>query len=469
MTRLLVALGLALRLYHFLRNPSVWHDEAALILNVLQTNFLDLLGPLQLAEAAPPLFLWAERAAVLLLGDSTFVLRLLPFLASCASLLLLTWVARRVLEPAAVPWAVLLFACSEMLLWHACEAKPYAIDVFAACLLLALFVATQGWSLDRQLLLYAPLAPILIFLCYPGCFLCGGLLLALLPPVYRSRRWLHWIQYAGLALLVGGAFLILYLGPIRAQRCEAMDSCWPRQFPDWQQPWRIPDWTLFSTLEVVRYCCRPTGTALSPLVMVGACILWRSSRRRFLVVGLVPLGLALVASFLKAYPFGGARIVVYAAPMLILLIAIGVPVTLSWLRSYHPWAPLVLYPLFLAPAILAMQLVILPWERADCASASAFVQQRLQPGDLVASNSWEYLYYFRNLGRQYIPLEQWDRQPIGGRVWIALSASDENLRRQLIEGFTPSGWRAEKTAEFEATDVYLLKRLTTETQRAQGR
>src|ERR1700748_299826 len=85
------ALGLALRSYHYLRNPSVWHDEAALIVNVLGKGFRELLGPLFFAEAGPPLFLWVERAVSLVLGDSTFALRLLPFLASCAGLLLFAW------------------------------------------------------------------------------------------------------------------------------------------------------------------------------------------------------------------------------------------------------------------------------------------------------------------------------------------------------------------------------------------
>jgi hypothetical protein len=458
MTRLLVALGLALRLFHYLRNPSVWHDEAAVIVNVLERNFLELLGPLRFAEAAPPLFLWAERAVVLLLGESTFALRLLPLLASCASLLLLAWLAHRLLGPRAAPWSVLLFACSEMLLWHACEAKPYALDVCAAAALLALFVATQHWPLGRQLLVYLPVAPLVIFLCYPGCFLCGGLLLALFPAVYRSRRPLHWLQYAGLALLVGGSFLLLYLGPVRAQRCETMDSCWLRGFPDLQHPWRIADWTFFSTLEVVRYCCRPTGTVLTALAVVGACVFWRNRRRRVLVLGLTPLGLALVASFLKAYPYGGARVIVYAAPALILLIAAGVSVASAWLRTRHAWAPLALCPLLLAPAALAGQLVFFPWERADCATASAFVRGQLRPGDLVTGNSWEYLYYFRRLGDRYVPLEEWYRNPSAGRVWLVISAAAPEDRRRLAEVSVASGGRIERAGSFEATDVYFLRR-----------
>ena len=58
-----VFVGLALRVYHYLRCPAVWHDEAALIVNVLGLSFGEMFGPLLHAEAAPPLFLMAEHLA----------------------------------------------------------------------------------------------------------------------------------------------------------------------------------------------------------------------------------------------------------------------------------------------------------------------------------------------------------------------------------------------------------------------
>src|SRR5262245_7412579 len=126
----LLLVGLALRAWHYLRCPSVWHDEAALIVNVLRLDFSQLLGLGIHHEAAPPLFLWVERAVALLLGDGVLALRLVPFLAACGALLLFAGAARQVLAPAALPWAVGFFAVSDRLLWHACEAKPYTLDVF---------------------------------------------------------------------------------------------------------------------------------------------------------------------------------------------------------------------------------------------------------------------------------------------------------------------------------------------------
>src|SRR5215469_163176 len=99
-----VALGLGLRLYHYLRDPSIWHDEAALVLNVLGKGFGELLGALQFAEASPPLFLWLERAVALALGDGTYAFRLVSVLASSLALLLMVPLARCVLQPRAVPW-----------------------------------------------------------------------------------------------------------------------------------------------------------------------------------------------------------------------------------------------------------------------------------------------------------------------------------------------------------------------------
>src|SRR5262249_13046968 len=128
----IVAVGLGLRSYHYLGNPPVWHDEAAQIYNVMNLDWAHLLGPLYYSEACPPLFLSTEKALAALLGDGTFALRLLPFLASCAALIALIAPARLVLPWWGQLWFAAALACSDRLLWHCCEAKPYAVDMLIA-------------------------------------------------------------------------------------------------------------------------------------------------------------------------------------------------------------------------------------------------------------------------------------------------------------------------------------------------
>jgi hypothetical protein len=460
-TALLVVLGLGLRLYHYLRDPSVWHDEAALIVNVLDKSFVELLGPLTFHEAAPPLFLWIEKGAVLLWGDSTYALRLPSFLASCATLVLFALLARRVLAPAAVPWAVLLMACSDRLLWHACEAKPYAAEVFAATLVLALFHFTAAWPLCWRMALYALLAPWLIFLAYPGCFLYGGLLIALLPHLWRQWRWENVLAYFLLAVAVFGAFALLIVGPAHAQRCPEMVQCWETSFPPWERPWSVPAWTLLSTLEVFRYCCDPTGQILTVAAGIGAWGWWRRGQRDGLALLSVPFGLPLLASFVRAYPYGGARVLAYVSPALVLLIAEGIDLIFARLASPTPRAlalvRLGVLLLLLAPLGRAVQRVLVPWPRADCAAAAAYVLANRHPQEAVAGNHWEYVYYFRRLGPSFILLDGTSRV-LPQRLWLVATSGDPVDRQRLAQELPPGDWHTLEQQEFVRTSVFHLTR-----------
>ena len=62
-----------------------------------------------------------------------------------------------------------------------------------------------------------------------------------------------------MAIREGGSFLLLYLGPMKAQKDGEMMSCWLTYFPDWSRPWSVPGWTITSTAAVVRYCLPPLG------------------------------------------------------------------------------------------------------------------------------------------------------------------------------------------------------------------
>lgn len=452
-----VILGLCLRVFHYGRNPSMWHDEAALVLNAIGKNFTELLGPLFFAEGAPPLFLWIERAVFLMMGDGTYALRLVSFLASCLALVLMAFVARRLLTPEAVPWAVLPFACADTILWHACEAKPYSVDLLSATVLLALYCSSSSWRLGWQLVLYTLIAPVIIFLTYPGCFLLGGLLVALLPAVWQQRRSLGiWLGYGLLGAVVFGTFALLLIGPIHAQRCGPMTQCWLDLFAPWDRPWKVPLWAVASTCEVFRYACPPAGQPLVLLGIIGAVYFARRRQWSLLSLLLVPMLLAFLAACGRAYPYGGARIMVFAVPALLLLVAAGVPVALAWLRARSQIGALLLLVLLLIPAASAVQHVIVPWGRADCAGASAYVLAHRRPGDLMVGNSWEYLYYFRHCRSDYVSLED-ASFPTQARVWLLLTGSTAQERLRMGQRYAAAQGRLAELHLYERTDVFLIE------------
>jgi hypothetical protein len=469
-TLALLMIGLGLRSFHYARNPSVWHDEAALILNVICKSFGELLGPLYFAEAGPPLFLWLERLVRLWFGDGVFALRLLPFAASCCALLFVTYTARRKLTPAAVPIAVLLFACSRSMLWHASEAKPYAVDVALAALLPALsFGFLQTWRLEKRLLFFALLSPIAITLSFPGCFLMGGVALSLLPEVWASSRQSAWSSLAFLAITTGSAFLLLLLGPIHAQRCANMDSCWVHAFAPWSTPARVPIWALSSLLGMMRYCVDPVGGALILPAIVGFVSLWKRGQQALVILLVSPIGLAFFAACLRAYPFDASRVVAFAAPALALGVAEGVTILAAWLNERSLGANslfasrslklmwVVLLGVLVLPLCRAGRDVVKPWPRADVASAASFVLESREQSDVVVGNHWEHAYYFRSLQDDFV---FWDGRPMPEvtRLWLVITAGTEAESQLLIavaKGFT---WHIVREQRFAQCHALLLER-----------
>jgi hypothetical protein len=461
-TLALVLLGLLLRSYHYLRQAPVWHDEAALLVNVLDKDYPELLGPLLLDEAAPPLFLWLERTAYLMLGDSPLAWRLVPFLASCGALLLMVYVARQTLTPAAVPWAVLLFAFSEQLLWHACEAKPYGVDVFVAVLSASLYCALRGRPLGQQLLAQALAAPFAILASYPGVFLYGGLLVTFGLAVLKERRPTTWLLFALLTAVVFTAFTYLVLGPAHAQQTHRLVSAWTGNFADWDRPWTVQGWAFVSFLEVCRYCCKPLGETLAGLLVIGGVSLYRNGRRDLLLVLAVPILLALFAALAHRYPFGGVRVMVYAAPAVVLLIAAGVPPTLAWLGTRYKRIPAaVVVGLLLLPVALAAKVILFPWPVADPAGAAEYVEAHRQPSDQVIGNDWTHFYYFHHLGSRFIPSDQDVPPKLDDRVWLVVTSGPERTTEDRVNqayAWTPPDWTQRPVAEFSYTTVVLASR-----------
>ncbi len=465
-----VVLGLALRAYHFGRNPSVWHDEAALILNVISQSFSGLLGPLYFAEAGPPLFLWLERLMRLWLGDGEFALRLLPFLASCASLLTLAYTARRCLKMAAVPIAILFFACSSNLLWHASEAKPYAVDVAVAALLPMLVCGPlRSWSLNRRLLFFTFLAPLVILLSYPGCFLMGGVALSLFPEVWHNPRPRSLSAFVAMGVAIGGTFLLLLLGPVHAQRCPDMESCWLHAFAPWDKPWRLPLWTLTSLFGLTRYCLDPWGDILIVPAIVGFVGLWKRGQSSLVILLTAPIVLAFLAACAHAYPFDASRVIAFAAPALALGTAEGLVMLAEslwgWVQNSNnslqncagKFALAALSILLFIPLVRAVSDVANPWPRADVSSTARFVLSERQPAEPVVGNHWEHAYYFRSLHQGFV---FWDGRalPDAERVWLVITAGTETESDLLVGVAMGNTWRVRKEKRFAQCHALLLER-----------
>ena len=113
LTITLLSAGILLRFIGYLESGSLWFDEAMLALNVVEKNFIELLGPLEFQQIAPPLFLVLAKSATIVFGENEFALRLIPLLASLLSLIVFYLLLKRAFGPALLIVPLGLFAFAE--------------------------------------------------------------------------------------------------------------------------------------------------------------------------------------------------------------------------------------------------------------------------------------------------------------------------------------------------------------------
>jgi hypothetical protein len=449
-----IAAGVLLRVALYLRNPAVWHDEAALLVNVIDKTFSELLGPLEFSEAAPPLFMWLERAVVVSMGSNTFAVRLPVLLAACATVVLLVPLARRVVAAAAVPLAVAIVAFSRKLVEHSGEAKPYAIDVLCAAVLLWLFLNSRSWRAVTRILTFAALFPFLLWLSYPAAFGVGGVALALAIDERSGAGDRRRLVAAGL-LVVSTlvAFAALVGGPVQAQRVGPLLQDWRGAFPDYGHPWTIPVWAIRETIGVADYDFRPLGGLLLVASCAGLRAVWR--RDRALAVALAaPWGLAIVAALIHQYPYAGARVLIFTLPAFALCAAEGAHAFATEYGRGIRQSTIVVAAAAVATAIVfAARVPTLDVDCTDAAGAARFVLSRLAAGDTVDWPGWEFNYYRRAFG----PPAPAPQAVPSGRVWLVVRAPSAEEREHMFEN------RRARTAvpierhEFNRLSVYVLE------------
>jgi hypothetical protein len=373
-------LGLAARAVRYLLRFPLWEDECFLCVNFIDRSFADLLTPLTYHQVAPPLFLWAERSAVLAFGYSEWSLRLVPFAASVASLFLFRHLASRLLSGPALLLAFGVFAVSYPGIRYAAEAKQYATDLFAALALLSL---AAEWRRSRRagwLWLLTAVAPVLLWLSYPAAFVVGGVSLAVgvtllsetrdkrrqsreapseprpsgsgsAPPVSSGEplqsgrsafsrpssliprpssllsRLSPWLAF-NLTVLIGFGSLFFVIRRQSGAELGFMTDYWRTAFPPLSEPGRLPVWLLeVHTSDLVAWPIGGGRGASLFTALLAAIGLQRLLRKRDPFWGLLllaPAGLNLVAAALHRYPYGGhVKFSMYFGPAVCLLAGWG--------------------------------------------------------------------------------------------------------------------------------------------------
>ena len=384
---LIVVVGAAIRVREYSFRRSLWLDESLIALNLVQRSYRGLLEPLDLRQAAPAGWLWAERAVIGLLGRTEYGLRLIPMLAGIGALLGVWWVARRLLPDWLVPVALALAACSPFLLYYSNEAKQYETD---ATIGLGLLIASMellrdrpGW---RRMLVWAGLGAVAVWCSHPAVLLLAGYAAALAVVHLLRRNWVTLAQLAGAAVVCGSSFLAVYAVSLGSVRDDPQLSEWWRDgfVPQPLEPSSALGWLGRRSVEFV---ANPLGLApplaVAAVLALGAAALLRS-RPTLAMLLLAPLPVFVGAAAIQAYPVR-SRLLLVLVPT-VLLVAAAAP---DWSGgglaglSGRVAGLVLLGGLLLAPAADALRLLGDPTTVEELRPVMEQVKERSDPGERI--------------------------------------------------------------------------------------
>ncbi len=436
----IVAVGVGLRLAQYLSGRSLWYDEALLALNILHRSLSGLLKPLDFHQGAPVGFLLLEKLVTRTLGNSELALRLIPFVAGLAALFLFWRVAKLCLPAKAVPLALALFALCDPLIYYSSEVKQYSSDVAITLGLLwtCLEMARSRLSAG-PILWFSVLGTVAIWFAHPASFLLAGAGATLTMRALMKREWARLGQLALVSAAWGLSFYGCYVVSLRGlSRNPVLLDYWRDYFvphPLWS--WSNLLWLFDRFMAAFE---DPAG--LTPLlgaaVFVAGCVALFRRDRLILAMLVAPIAVMVLASGLGRYPLAG-RLVLFTAPLLLLLVAEGTLWIGGAARSLAPATPILLIAFLLAQPVLGVaRRLARPLYPDNIKPAIQYIREHERPGDewyLYHYAKYQFWYYteLNPVGQQKVRIgaecgskwecytEDLDQLRGAPRVWVLLS------------------------------------------------
>lgn len=383
LTVLTLFVGTGLRIAAFASERSLWIDEAMLALNIRARTPEQLLAPLDHNQGAPLGFLFTCKASVTLFGMNEHSLRLPSLLASLIGLFAFASAAFQLLPGRAARLALALFALAPYLVTYSAECKQYGFDAAASCVLLALAAGllngrTGAW---RWCLLALGGAGAVWF-SHPSLFVAGGLGVALVLQAFvrKNRQQMLAAVFTGAAWLA--SFALVYLVNLRhlGENRYLLDY-WAGYFLTWPTK---PTGAFWIVEKLGQFLVYPGGFAKAVAIpaILGIAVIRKWEQGTVLLIALLgPCLLALIASAIQKYPFGG-RLLLFLVPGLIMFTAVGaMELAVIIGRTSRFIAVLGIGFLLFSPAYESREILRHPMHTEDVKPVLRELQSHWQPGD----------------------------------------------------------------------------------------
>ncbi len=289
---ILFLIAIVLRLFLFFGvEKSLWLDEAALALNIMDKGYLELFRPLQYAQSAPPLFLCLTKVLVSIFGAGERVFRFIPLFCGMAAIFGFYFFLCEVFEGKKryAVFGLIFFSLGFPLLYNTIEFKPYMTDVLFTILtaLIWLKYLSKDICLKKQVC-FAVLLSVFPLFSFGSVFpLCALLTLSLL----KKRKTFSFILISGLLI----EYLFIFS---KINSGTRVYEYWIPYFVNYN-----PIKALFILVDIIKYQFFPSNCALLGFIgfITGSVLLFKHNRKVFIFFGLTILN-GFLASFFNLYP-----------------------------------------------------------------------------------------------------------------------------------------------------------------------
>ncbi len=366
--KILIATGIAIRVYQYLVGRSLYHDEALLARNVNELTFSELAGVLEYHQAAPVGLLWLTKIVVSILGNHEFAFRVVPLLAGIGSIFLFHKLLRHFLKPPFSIFALAFFVFNGYHIFYAISFKQYGIDVFIGLIISIAFLKVffgqkeenridlRQTNIDAfiwKATILALSSSLLIFFSQPLIFILSGCTLATGIYLFRTREYKGLQVLIGTSFLWGAAFLLYYFFLIKPNISNSMLQNFHEPYFMPSTFWKVDSWSWLME-SFLRIYKNPGDihfkTIGAVIAFVG--ILWGlvNEKEKWLLL-LFPILLAFGASALGKYSTLG-RLILFATPALVIFLVKGLEFIYEKLKDQSRLAQPVIFCL---AALLLLQ------------------------------------------------------------------------------------------------------------------
>lgn len=446
---LFVLFGVALRLFHFFYNRSLWMDEVYLSTSLINYDYLELIKtPLLYQQKAPLAFLISVKLMVNLFGNNEYALRLIPLISGILAMLIFIPVSRFFLNQKQALIAVGILSFAPALIYHSVEIKQYETELLGTLLCLFLWIKFRDNHRPKQLVLLGLCGAIILWFSYSSIFILAGIGIANGLQAILAKDWKSF-----LASLIPGAiwlmsFLINYLLFTHKHAESEWIAYWFRSYHNFMPlpPKSVDDLKWFP-LSLYRMMDYPLGLLWNfsginyhktigillkfPILPIGLFLAgiytFLKGKKILFFILCLPVLLTFLASGLELYPLT-ERFWVFISPIFIIIIVKGL--SLAQKKSlflYYLLACLLL----VGPVVQSASYVIYPdgfyvHKKSFQREALTFVNTNYREGDMV------YVYWNNLPGyRLYKELYKFKYNAVEGTDYRKLAKNQESYIQYL--------------------------------------